>query len=363
MKKIRIIQIICLVLGFLSTSAQQASEQDFDIGVLVSRFKLPGNSFYMLEDRLNQALTVSGRVSFSANKNSNDEIGGSESDFCFVLFPVINELSRNITPNPPVLHTIELNITLYITGYDISSTFATYSFTVKGAGTSYEKSYIDAIKRIDPKESQIQEYIISTKAKIRKYYSENCDYLMNEAESIAQRTKIEDKENGYNSFMKSINILTQISKVNPKCYSQASSKVQDIYERYRKFACSYYLTMAKIQWAARKTNDVAKPPSKSMTVFDYLRKIPPSNYCDKELNAFLKEIEKNNVKDEDRNFNLAKYRDSTNANIEKQRLSNQSKVIDASILSNIGLNNRRESASTSVNILLSDDKKNPSKKD
>jgi hypothetical protein len=364
MKNIKIFQFIYFFLGLLSASAQ-APEQDFDVAVMIPRYtlsKLPGNSPVLLADRLRQALAVNGRVAFMGGNGSsnNADIGGSESDYCFVLIPVINELARNITSNPPVLHTVELNVTLYIAGYDISSTFATHTFTVKGAGTTYEKSYLDAIKRLDPKNAQLQEYIISSKAKIRKYYSENCDYLMNEAESIAQRTSINDE--GYNSFMKAINILTQISKVNPKCYSQASSKVQDIYERYRKFACSYFLTMAKIQWVARKSGEKDRVVEnegnskvENRNVFFYLR--------ERELNEFLKEIENNNIKYEDRDFNLAKYRDSTSANIEKQRLDNQSRIIDASILSNIGLSNRRESASTAVNILMGDDKKMPVKKD
>jgi hypothetical protein len=372
MKNIKIFQFIYFFLGIMSVSAQ-APEQDFDVAVMIPRYtlsKLPGNSPVLLADRLRQALAVNGRVAFMGGNGSsnNADIGGSESDYCFVLIPVINELARNITSNPPVLHTVELNVTLYIAGYDISSTFATHTFTVKGAGTTYEKSYLDAIKRLDPKNAQLQEYIISSKAKIRKYYSENCDYLMNEAESIAQRTSINDE--GYNSFMKAINILTQISKVNPKCYSQASSKVQDIYERYRKFACSYFLTMAKIQWVARKSGEKDRVVEnegnskvENRNVFFYLRKIPPSTYCERELNEFLKEIENNNIKYEDRDFNLAKYRDSTSANIEKHRLDNQSRIIDASILSNIGLSNRRESASTAVNILMGDDKKTPIKKD
>lgn len=366
MKNIKLFQIICLFVSYLGFHEviAQAPEQDFDVAVIIPPTdKYSENAQILLADRLRQSLAVNGRVSFFDESKNNSDIGGSESDYCFVMIPVVNELARNITTAPPILHTIELNITLYIAGYDISSTFATHSLTVKGAGTTYEKSYLDAIKRIDPKNAKIQEFIAFSKAKIRKYYSENCDYLMNEAESIAQRTSI--NEEGYNSFLKAINILTQISKVNPKCYANASAKVQDIYERYRKFACSYYLTMAKIQWVARKDTQTDKnsKKGKNLSVFDYLRKIPPSPYCEKELNDFLKEIESNNVKFEDRDFNLAKYRDSTHANIEKQRLDTQSKIVDASILSNIGLSSRRESASTAVNILLGDDKKQSAKKD
>lgn len=352
----RLIVCVCGLLFFQITLAQ-TPEQDFDIYVIPVSAGPTENSTNLLADRLRQALSVNGRVAIQTSKD-NSQIGGSESDNCFVMFPTINELARNVTTSPPILHTIELNITLYIAGYDISSTFGTYSFTVKGAGTTYEKAYFDAIKKINPSNKDLQTYIVNTKNKIRRYYIENCDYLMNEAESIAQRTNIDDR--GYNSFMKSINILTQISKVNPKCYSEASTKVQDIYERFRKFACSYYLTMAKIQWAARRKGQTT---STGMDVFSYLRKIPPSTYCEKELEEFLKEIERNNVKFEDRDFNLAKYRDSTQATLEQKRLNNQSKLIDASVLSSIGAESRRESATTAVNILLSDGRTSPAKKD
>ncbi len=356
MKNYTLNKLIALIwMLFLAHSAlAQTPEQDFDIAVVTPMVGPSLNSTLLLKDKLQQALSVNGRVAIS-RKKINDEIGGSESDFCFVLFPNVNEISRNITTAPPILHTIELSITLFITGYDVSSTFGSYSFTVKGAGNTYEKAYIDAMKRINPSNAVLQDYIVSTKSKIRKYYTENCDYLMNEAESIAQRTNINDE--GYNSFIKSINILTQISKVNPKCYSEASDKVQDIYERYRKFACSYYLTMAKIQWTARNNKDAIKWDKFTnvpMDVFYYLKKIPPSTYCEKELNDFLKDIERNNVKFEDRDFNVQRFRDSTVATVEGMKLSNQSKILDAALLSNIGLQSRKESASTAVNININD---------
>lgn len=341
MKKIFLLTI------FLSVIQKGFSQNnDFELGLVVPRLVEPSNK--LLFDKLAQMLTINGRAALPDQDPLNQEIGGATSDYCFILYPIISEISREVIPIAPPRHSVELSVTLFVATYDYNRNFATYNFNIKGLGATYERAYMNAIGKISPNDSKLQNFLVNTKEKITKYYSDNCNFLLSEAESIAQRTHI-NTENGYNTFLKAINILTQINKVNHKCYANAESRVQDIYDRYRKFACDYYLMLAKIEW----TSKTSKGDS---ATFANLKKIPPSPHCVNELNAFLSQIQR---QDPRASF-IEKIRDST-SNAWKDKIINiQSQIIESNDLKEVGLSYRKNVANALVESTW---QKQPAKKD
>lgn len=160
-----------------------------------------------LTNKLNQIVTQNG-------------LGGNISNARFILTANVNLLSKEITPTAPPLQALILEITLFI-GDGIEGTkFSSVSTQVKGIGESEGKAYISALKNLKPTDPKYQLFLETGKIKIIEYYNSKCDFLIKEAQSLANQNKFEE----------GIYKLVSVPSVCKDCYVKCLDEINIIYK-------------------------------------------------------------------------------------------------------------------------------------
>ena len=93
-------------------------------------------------------------------------LGGSPFNTRFIISANVAVMSKDILPGPPPMHAYNLDITLYIGDGIEGTVFASETVSVKGVGTNENKAYISALKRISPKNPEIQAFVKTGKERI-----------------------------------------------------------------------------------------------------------------------------------------------------------------------------------------------------
>jgi hypothetical protein len=248
----------------------------------------------LLDNRLTQATTINGV----------GELMNSD-DYSFILYPDIVNITKDITPTAPVLYVYNIEVNLYVINGTLGENgkaaraivFASKTISLKGVGDSETKAYMNAFKKLNSKDPSLQSFIQDARKKIFKYFSENCDVIMFEAEQLAREASLSinnDKSQKKDAiaemkFAQGLNLLKNIRVANTACYKKNMSKMDNILDKYDQFACNYYLSMAKNAWYINRGFAETKA---------YLDKIPPSMKCRTEVESLLKTIQAERVTDE-----------------------------------------------------------------
>ncbi|MCA0364042.1 MAG: hypothetical protein LCH67_08360 [Bacteroidetes bacterium] len=219
-------------------------------------------------------------------------------DYSFILFPKINIMNQEMITGISNTIIIELEMTCFVTNarpnnvQGIKSViFNSKTFNLRGAGASKEKAYTNAFQNLSKIKPEIKNFIKESRMKIFLYFKENCESMIKEAEMLAKEANLSVNNSGdvgskagsaEAKFASGINILKNLRIANTECYESKTDKVDQILSMYDDFACNYYFSLARNQWAKRDLNKT----------IEYLDKIPPSRKCKTEMNEFLAQIEK-----------------------------------------------------------------------
>lgn len=218
----------------------------------------------------------------------------------FVISPKFSVLEKSILPGPPRSFVYNFELTLFIGDYFGQKIFNTTSINIKGIGENENKAYINAIKQINPKSEDLQNFILDAKDKIIAYYNANYPSIIKKAQSLASQKQFEE----------SMFLLMAI----PDCsqgYDKALEVAATVYQSYVDDQCNQYLAQAKMAWASQQNSDGAE------IAVGYLANIYPEAKCYGDAMDLYKEI-KTKVK-EDWNFVMKIYNDSID--LKKQQIN------------------------------------------
>ncbi len=182
MKKInQILLAAAVVLSSATTFAQSSTSKDENRIMLTSWVPptiegMPKVARKNLQNKLKQVVTKNG-------------LAGSPYNTRFIISANVSVMSKDILPGPPPMHAYNLDITLYIGDGFEGTVFASETISVKGVGTNENKAYISALKRISPKNPDVQAFVKTGKEKIIQYYKDNCDLIIKEANTLADQQK------------------------------------------------------------------------------------------------------------------------------------------------------------------------------
>lgn len=126
----------------------------------------------------------SGKQLLSSRLNlavSNYAFGGEGGNPRFIIGPDITLLSKNITATSPTKYANTYEVTLLSLDVVSKTTFASYSFTVKGIGDTPGKAFINAFRDYTFENEDFFNFLKKTQAKIAQYYDNNCDKIILEA--------------------------------------------------------------------------------------------------------------------------------------------------------------------------------------
>ncbi|MDG1477860.1 MAG: hypothetical protein P8Q14_11985 [Vicingaceae bacterium] len=185
-------------------------------------------------------------------------LGGSPFNTRFIISANVAVMSKDILPGPPPMHAYNLDITLYIGDGIEGTVFASETISVKGVGTNENKAYISALKRISPKNADIQAFVKTGKEKIIQYYKDNCDLIIKKANTLADQ----------NEYEQAIFVLTGIPSACEECYVKAMNAIKPIYQKQIDRDCKQKLQKATGIWNASQDMAAAEEAGAMLASID-----------------------------------------------------------------------------------------------
>ena len=262
MKKL---SFVILLLVSFQTQAQAKLE---DFGRIILNTYLPENNSIpseakkALETKLNQITT-------------NNGMGGSAVNPRFIITAVLNIGTKDIIPGPPQMIAQNIDVTLFVGDAITNTVFSNTVISIKGVGTNENKSLIDAIKNINPKNKDISTFLEEGKNKIISYYTTQCDFIIKDAETLAKQQK----------FDEAIYKLALVPEVCKECYFKCLDDLTKIYQLKIDADCKSKFNEAKTTWTANPN------PAGAEKAGDILSTINPEATCQTEITMFIKNID------------------------------------------------------------------------
>lgn len=234
-------------------------------------------------------------------------VGELAEDYSFIVYPQINILDETVTASMPQVHVVKMDLVCFVVNAKPdnmmgvkSILFNSQSFSLRGVGQSREKALTNALNRIGTTEvkTDLKVFFEKSREKIKAYFNDNCDAMINEAELLAKEANLSvnnidptdprGQSVSYKAslaeakFASGINLLKTLRIANTSCYDDKTDKIDHILSLYDDFACNYYFSLAKNHWALRQQAETIA----------YLDKIPPSKKCKEEVASLLADMEK-----------------------------------------------------------------------
>lgn len=156
----------------------------------------------------------------------------------FFLSGRFAEEYADVVPGPPMQNVVNSTLTLYIGDATNEKVFATKTFQLRGVGTSQIRAYVNALRTLNGRNNELQNFIESGRAKIINYYDNNYKQLLAQAQRALQ---LKDYE-------QALHISTSI----PMCcvgYNEALEFTMNAYRAYIDNTARILLMKAKSEWA------------------------------------------------------------------------------------------------------------------
>ena len=258
--------ILLILIAFQFNGTAQVKLDDF--GRIVLNTYLPDNNSIpaeakkALETKLSQITT-------------NNGMGGSTVNPRFIITAVLNVGTKDIIPGPPQMIAQNIDVTLFVGDAITNTVFSNTVISIKGVGTNENKSMIDAIKNINPKNKDISAFLEEGKNKIISYYKTQCDFIIKDAETLAKQEKYDE----------AIYKLALVPEVCKECYFKCLDDLTKIYQQKIDADCKLKFNEAKTTWSANQT------PKGAEKVGDILSNINPMATCQTEISTFIKNID------------------------------------------------------------------------
>ena len=260
----KIITILLLAFVAITTNAQVKLD---DFGRIVLNTYLPDNIAIPTEAK-NFLITKLNQIA------SNNGMGGSQANPRFIITANVNVGTKDIIAGPPQMIAQNLDVTLFIGDAFTNTIFSNTTLSMKGVGINKNKAFIDALKTFNPKNKEVIAFLEDGKTKIINYYSTNCDFIIKDAQTLADQFK----------FSEAIYELIIVPDVCKECYFKAKDAATLIFNKKIDSDCTEKLKEAKLIWAAEPTENGALKASAIMI------SIIPSANCKTEINKLASEI-------------------------------------------------------------------------
>lgn len=294
--KIFLFSSLLLIVAFISIQAQPKLD---DFGRIVlntfisDKLDLPSESKALLETKLSQIA-------------SNYGMGASDINPRFIITASVNVISKDIIAGPPTMIVQNIDITLFIGDAFENKILSNLTLSLKGVGNNENKSLIDALKKINPKNKEIESFIEEGKNKIITFYNTQCDLISKEAETLS-------KQGDYDQAIYKLSLVPEICQ---DCYFKSLDLMTTIYQQKIDADCNRILNNAKTTWAAQQNSRGAEKVS------EILLQVNPAANCHTEVNKFIKLVESKLKADEKArwDFKIKQYNDKIAREKEELRL-------------------------------------------
>ena len=184
----RIKQIFISIAIALISSTLAHAQTTKDIGLICLNPHIPETEALgqkatsMLTSKLQQIATTNG-------------MSGAGFDNRFIITAHIQKLKSSQTQTFPQKNAVEISIGIYVGDGLDGTLYSSYNCDVKGIGNSEDQAISSAIRKVNPKQEELQEAIAKGKKMILNYYDKMSGNIIQTAKSTAASGKYEDAIN------------------------------------------------------------------------------------------------------------------------------------------------------------------------
>lgn len=279
---------ICFFIAISGTFAQNDfGENDDSARIILSTFlpysdEFPASVQNNFENKLSAIAAANG-------------MGGSTSNSQFIITGNIDIISKDITPTAPPMHAYTLDVTLFIGDGINGIKFSSHSASLKGVGTNETKALISALKNLNPRDRNYERFIEEGKKSIVQHYNSNCDFLIQNAENLAN----------LNNFDAAIYSLSNVPEVSRECYTKSMEAIIPIFKKKIDRDCQIKFNEANTIWSTGQDLDAANKAGRIMATID------PNAGCYNQVIALNKDIGKKvkELNDRDWDFMMKQEQD------------------------------------------------------
>ncbi len=304
MKKHYLIFGIALILFGISAQSQNSPKLD-DFGRIVlntylpEQMDLPSEAKKLLDTKLSQVA-------------SNYGMGGSAVNPRFIITATINIGTKDIIAGPPQMIAQNVDVTIFIGDAIENKSFCNTTISLKGVGTNENKAFIDALKKINPKNKDISAFIEEGKSKIIAFYNTQCDFSIKEAMTLKDQGKYDE----------AIYKLSLVPEICQDCYFKCLDTLLYVYQEKIDKDCQVKFNKAKTIWAANSSSQGAEEAA------DVLSQIDPLASCQPEVDNFIKSVDAKLKADEKARweFKMKQYSDQVAKEKEQMRIAEEQSI-------------------------------------
>ncbi|MBI2259774.1 MAG: hypothetical protein HYU67_12870 [Flavobacteriia bacterium] len=262
-----IVFLTCLF-AMIMVNGQNTTTKSEDMGRIVLApyvpqqiDNMPVAARSMLANKINQIVSQNG-------------LGGSAVNQRFIFTANVVVMSKDITATAPPMQAYSLDVTFYIGDGVDGTKFASHSVSLKGVGENETKAYIAALKNIKTNDPMYKSFLETGKTKIIDYYNSKCDFIIKQAETMANQK----------DFDGAIYTLVSVPEVCKACFDKCMSKSNEIFKKKIEFDCKTKLNEATNAWNANQSWDGAQIAG------DLISQIDPDASCYKDAKALGQKI-------------------------------------------------------------------------
>lgn len=274
---------LLLVCVCLKINAQTSDASRVSINALIADENIPEEAVRNLENKLKRTLTINGIT----------DNGYAER---FVLTAKVDIISKDIVPTTPARISQKIELTLMVGDIVENRLYESHSLSLFGIGTNENKAFVTAFQKFNPQNKEIQSMLTKAKEKIITYYTNNCDAIIQQANTLADMDKMDE----------AIFRLISVPNVCSDCYQRCQKQASRIYIRKINSEGVVLLQKAKTEWIKQPNTSGAN------IVSGIIMQINPKVNNYNEVIQFRKEIESKLQADAKRewDFQMKKYEDS-----------------------------------------------------
>lgn len=298
----RYILLVLALLAFGNISRSQSNPKMDDFGRIVlntylsEQLDISSGARKLLDTKLSQVA-------------SNYGMGGNSVNPRFIITASINVGSKDIIAGPPQMIAQTLDVTVFIGDALENKIFCNTTLSLKGVGTNENKAFINALKKINPRNKDLSSLIEEGKAKIVAYFNTQCDFIIKEAMTLKEQGKYEE----------AIYKLSIVPDVCQDCYFKCLDTLLYVYQEKIDKDCQVKFQKAKTIWAANASSTGAEEAA------GVLSKIDPLASCQPDVEKFISSVDAKLKADEKARweFKMKQYADKIAAQKEQVRIAEE----------------------------------------
>jgi hypothetical protein len=314
----RYLIIVFALFLFGNTAKSQISPKLDDFGRIVlntylpEQMDIPAEAKKLLDTKLSQVA-------------SNYGMGGSAVNPRFIITASVNIGTKDIIAGPPQMIAQNIDITIFIGDAIENKSYCNTTISLKGVGTNENKSFIDAIKKINPKHKDLSDLIEEGKSKIISYYNTQCDFTLKEAMTLKNQGKYDE----------AIYKLSLVPEVCQDCYFKSLDTLLFVYQEKIDKDCQVKFQEARTIWAANSSRQGAEEAA------EVISQIDPLASCQPEVEKFIKSVDAKLKADEKARweFKMKQYEDQVAKEKEQMRIADEKSIRDDEFRENQAVRN------------------------